>query len=155
MRLAPALVVVAASSLAACSTTEQASDGGTDGGTLDAGGMDAGVPDAGVDAGVDAGTDGGGDAGDTWNSYAKGFFQTYCVHCHHPGGDDPNTGDKNFTMYSSVQKYSPHIRCGVAATQDAAWNCAEVPRQFPIASPFPSDPERDRLVAWINAGLPE
>ena len=150
MRPAP-ILVAAALYWTACSTAEQVADGGGDGGIVDAGGIDAGAPDS----GADAGTDGGADAGDTWNSYAMGFFQTYCVHCHSPGGSDPSTGDKDFRMYSSVVSHSTHIRCGVAATQDATWKCAETPRQFPIASPFPSDPERDRLVAWITAGLPE
>jgi mono/diheme cytochrome c family protein len=85
-----------------------------------------------------------------------GFFQSYCVSCHSPTGGDP--GDKNFTQYASVVKYSAHIRCGVAQkhTQQPSWNCSESEEQFPIGTgPKPSGAERDRLVAWIDAGMPE
>jgi hypothetical protein len=150
------LLASAALFLFACSDTEVTPDAGdADAGALDAGGTDTGAVDGGPDAG---GTDAGLDAGDTWNSYAMGFFQSYCVSCHSPGGGDPNTGDKNFTQYSSVVQYSSHIRCGVArtGTLQASWSCVESAEQFPIGSgPKPSGAERDRLVAWINAGTPQ
>jgi hypothetical protein len=150
MRTAP-MLVTAVLYLAACSTAEVGSD---------AGNPDAGVPeDGGSDAGPDAGSaDGGPDAGDTWNSYAMGFFQTYCISCHSPGGTDPNTGDKNFTQYTSVVKYSAFIRCGVSNSHQSDWNCPSSisAGQFPIGSgPFPSSLERDRLVSWIDAGMPQ
>jgi hypothetical protein len=142
--------------LAGCSSSEVAPDAGdSDGGPMDAGGTDAGVADAGPDAGA---ADAGVDAGDTWNSYAMGFFQSYCVSCHSPGGADPSTGDKNFTQYASVVQYSAHIRCGVArtGTHQPSWNCVESEEQFPIGTgPKPSGSERDRLVAWIDAGMPQ
>jgi len=59
------LLAVAACCWAACGTTTESVDGGTDGGTLDAGGIDAGGTDAG-NPGIDAGdTDAGPDAGGT------------------------------------------------------------------------------------------
>jgi hypothetical protein len=53
------------------------------------------------------------------------------------------------------------IRCGVSVQQDPSWNCAaSLPaKQFPISdssmtNPKPTDAERDRAVAWIDAGCP-
>ena|SRR5450432_412518 len=136
--------------LSACSDSDTAQDAGPD----DAGASDAGPVDAGaLDAG---GMDAGLDAGDTWNNYAMGFFQSYCVSCHSPTGGDP--GDKNFTQYASVVKYSALIRCGVSTSHQADWNCPSnvLARQFPIGhGAMPQDSERDRLVAWIDAGMPE
>jgi hypothetical protein len=147
------MLIAAALALAACSASEVAADGGPpDSGIADAG-VDAGVSDAGPDAGI---ADGGADAGDTWGSYAMGFFQTYCVSCHSPTGGDP--GDKNFTQYTSVVKYSALIRCGVCTSQQPDWNCPSniQAEQFPIGNgPKPQAAERDRLVAWIDAGLPQ
>jgi hypothetical protein len=137
------------------------------------GSSDAGPPDAGgaVDAGgstdaggtVDAG--GGSDAGcpdagfDTWCNWANGFFATYCDSCHVPGqpGDQPPK-NLDFTVYAIVHSNSAEIRCGVANGQDPAWACGAFPppAQFPINPGIkPSDPERGRLVAWIDAGAPQ
>lgn len=101
---------------------------------------------------------GGGDAatGDTWANFGQGFFATYCTSCHSPNGSDP--GSKDFTMYASVMANAPEIRCGVAVTQDAAWMCAAFPppKQFPVGTGAkPTDAERNRLVQWISAGLPQ
>ncbi len=137
---------------------------------VDAGGGDAGtIADAGAppaDGGmVDAGSDGGGpDAGDTWTDYAQGFFATYCTSCHTVGGPgDPSAATGlDFTQYADVQANGPTIRCGVAVTQEPSWGCSGSPaaEQFPICNSGctnakPSDAERDRLVAWISAGMPE
>jgi hypothetical protein len=53
------------------------------------------------------------------------------------------------------------IRCGVCVQQDPAWNCPASPpaEQFPISdqagtNPKPSNADRDRVVAWIDAGCP-
>jgi hypothetical protein len=103
---------------------------------------------------ADAGdTDSGG--GDTWDSWAQGFFTKYCVECH--SASDPQMRD--YTKKADVARDFATIRCGVASAQDAAWACAVAPRQFPIddaakTNPKPSDAERARAVAWINAGLP-
>ncbi len=123
------------------------------------GGVDAGsdssMPsDAGGDAGteVDAGQDAGADEDappveDTWETFGENFFATYCVECHSGGRRDYRTID-------DVMRDQDRIRCG---TSDVALaDCSSPPpRQFPIGSgPSPSDEERQRLVAWIDAGLP-
>jgi hypothetical protein len=108
-----------------------------------------------------AGADLATGSSDTWASFAAGFFASYCTSCHSPTGSDPN-GGKDFTQYASVMANAPTIRCGVAVTQDPSWSCAAFPppKQFPICNTGctnakPSDAERDRLVAWIGAGLPQ
>ncbi len=96
---------------------------------------------------------------DTWASYAQSFTATYCVECH----DAKDTKGRDYTQYAKVAAEKAEIRCGVAASQDAAWSCASFPpaRQFPIddgKSPpnaKPSDAERARFVAWLSAGAPE
>lgn len=132
-------------------------------GSSDAG-QDAGIADAGSDAGiaaVDGGPADGGaaDAGDSWNDYAQGFVTSYCLECHATGGSaDPAGSTLDFSVYSNVQTNFKMIRCGVAVSQDPSWGCSGVGvavRQFPIASPYPTDVERTRFVAWINAGLPQ
>ena len=94
-------------------------------------------------------TEGGAD---TWSSFAEEFFAKYCVSCHDGG---PNVkGD--FRKMTDVQQHSPDIRCGIATSVLAG--CAQShypPRQFPIGTgPKPTDAERERIVAWIDAGLP-
>ena len=129
-------------------------------------GADASAPDLSAPADLAAAGDlaraadlaspGDGGGGDTWTSWASGFFASYCVSCHSPTGSDP--GPKDFTQYASVLANAPEIRCGVAVSQDAAWMCAAFPppEQFPVGTgPKPTNAERDRLVAWIGAGAPQ
>src|SRR5580692_1869297 len=101
-------------------------------------------------AGSDAATDSADP--DTWDNYAKGFFATYCVSCH-----NGTTEVQNFNDYSQVKALTATIRCGVAPVLESGCSDSPYPpNQFPIGSgPRPTDAERDRLVAWINAGAPE
>ena len=96
----------------------------------------------------------GGPPGDTWTSYAMGFFATYCVECH-------GAGDalRDYTTYEDVSAESAEIRCGVTAVDLSDCSGFPPPSQFPVdnataSNPKPSDAERARLVAWIEAGLP-
>jgi len=88
--------------------------------------------------------------GDTWNNYAMGFMATYCVGCHDGGTRDYRTIDE-------VIRDQDGIACGVSTTAlDRCGAGSPSPSQFPVGSgPFPSDAERERLVAWVDAGLPE
>lgn len=118
-------------------------------------GEDPLVEDAGTDAGPTV-EDGGpptGDAGrptaDTWSSFAEGFFATYCTECHAGGTRDYRTIDE-------VRRDADSIACGVSPTMLDGCGSFPAPRQFPVGSgPFPSDAERERLIAWIAADLPE
>ena len=94
---------------------------------------------------------------DTWSNWAAGFFTTYCLECH--SASDPK--GLTFGVQSVVAANKDTIRCGVCVQQDPSWGCPAVPaaKQFPISdqagtNPKPSDAERDRVVAWIDAGCP-
>jgi hypothetical protein len=128
------------------------------------------VPNAGADSG-DNGSDAasGMDVGashDTWNSFGKTFFATYCVECHNATIPDASADPKqNFNIYSDVTGFDKTIRCGVAPAGQLQSGCPTdgafpPPGQFPISdakgtNPKPSDAERLRIIAWINAGAPE
>lgn len=107
---------------------------------------DTGAP---IDAGgspVDAGGD-AGSATDTWDTFAMGFFETYCVGCHASGTRDYRTIDH-------VMRDSATIRCGVSPEALDGCGSFPPPAQFPVGTgPRPTDEERRRLVAWIDAGL--
>jgi hypothetical protein len=138
--------------LAGCSN----GSGGSDGGGDLAAPRDLAQAGDSAQAGDLAQGGGDGATSDTWANFGQAFFASYCTSCHSPTGTDP--GPKDFTMYSSVLANAPEIRCGVAVTQDAAWMCAAFPppKQFPVGTgPKPTDAERDRLVQWIGAGLPQ
>ncbi len=115
--------------------------------------------DAGSTADADAspGSD-AGDAsavGDTWTSFGQGFFAKYCVECHAVGN-----ANRDYTTLTDVVRDKDLIRCGVASTTQASCPAFPPARQFPIdnaskTNPKPTDAERDRVVAWIAAGLPQ
>ncbi len=118
-------------------------DGAADGATADA------TADASGDATVDAAPDAA--AADTWASFAMDFFATYCVECH-SGGTSP----RDYRTITDVQRDAEIIRCGVSDVPATGCGASPAPMQFPIGTgPHPTDTERQRLVAWIDAGLPE
>jgi hypothetical protein len=112
---------------------------------------------AGCSSGSNTGSSPPADAaasGDTWQSWAQGFFTTYCVPCHNAS----DTTGRNYSVQANVARDRLEIRCGVAVTQDPSWNCDPQfppPKQFPIGNgPKPTDAERNRAVAWLSAGAP-
>jgi hypothetical protein len=123
-------------------------------GACSSGGASSGTGGAGTTTTTTPAT---GDAGgDTWTSYAQGFFATYCVECH----DAADPTQRDYTKLADVMKDSAAIRCGVAAVKQPGCGASPAPKQFPISdasgtNPKPSDAERARIVAWIDAGLPQ
>ncbi len=90
---------------------------------------------------------------DTWSSWAQSFTLTYCAAtCHAPGGSGTGGGAFDFTQYANVYANRAAIRCGVSAVPLADCSGQPPPKQFPIAAPYPSDTDRARMVAWIDAG---
>jgi hypothetical protein len=94
---------------------------------------------------------------DTWDNWGLAFFTTYCIECHNAN----NTQGLDFGQKSIVVSNKDTIRCGVCVQQQASWGCpaAPVAEQFPISdsagtNPKPTNDERDRVVAWIDAGCP-
>ena len=138
------LILPSLAALLACSSSSPPVDAGQDAPVTDS--------PAAMDVASEA-------SSDTWASYANGFFQTYCDGCHMAGSSlEPSMPSSlYFTSQANVEANKAVIRCGVCVTQDSSWGCAASPvaKQFPIGSgPFPSDSERDRIVAWITAGAP-
>ena len=144
-------IVAAAVLVSSCGDDAAAIDagGGSDAGASDSGGTDAGATDAGrADAGAsDSGETTDAGVGDTWASFAMEFFVTYCVECHSGGARD-------YTAIDDVMRDQATIRCGVSPYALAGCGSFPPPSQFPVGGgPFPTDDERRRLVAWIDAGL--
>jgi hypothetical protein len=113
----------------------------------------------GRDGAADTGSaaDGPGAAAPTWDSFAKGFFTTYCVSCH----NDDNSGvpTRDYHVLANVVREKAEIACGVAksAVDATMRNCPASPpaRRFPVGTgPKPTDAERDRIVQWIDLGTP-
>lgn len=115
--------------------------------TTDAGPADTDAGSVDTDAGsVD--TDAGPGA-DTWTSFASDFTQTYCVECH-------AGGTRDYNQLAEVRRDSATIICGVSPVVEDGCGTFPPPAQFPVGDgPFPSDTERERFVAWLNAGAPE
>ncbi|MFT5353519.1 MAG: hypothetical protein ACI9KE_000717 [Polyangiales bacterium] len=110
-------------------------------------GNDAGSPDVGVDGGPDGGPDAG--PADTYENFAMEFMTTYCVECHGAGN-----ARRDYTTIEDIRRDMVNVRCGVAADPLDDCDGSPAPRQFPIGSgAMPSDEERGRLVAWVEAGL--
>src|SRR5690349_9157569 len=132
------LRVLTGLTLAACSSSDLPGKGSGTGGT----GTQPGTEGATSDAGKD-----------TWASFAQAFFAKYCVSCH-DGTKSGIVGD--FRQSADVTQHKDDIRCGVATTvvqgcEQSKWP----PKQFPVGTgPKPTDEERMRLVAWIEAGAP-
>ena len=86
---------------------------------------------------------------DTWVNFGESFMATYCVECHSGNG-------KDFRRYSRVVVFAEASRCGVSPNLEDGCSGFPPPAQFPVGSgPMPTDEERLRFVAWIDAGLPE
>jgi hypothetical protein len=143
--------------------------GAPQGGTTQAGTTQVGAGAAGASstAGGGAGgaaSGGGGQAGsagsaatDTWETYAKGFMETYCVSCHND--DNAGSATRDYHLLEVVKGESEDIACGVAKSQEvwSARDCGGGPaaRQFPPGNGAkPDDASRDRILAWIDAGMP-
>ena len=109
---------------------------------------DAAPEDAGVDVAADAAPL-DASVGDTWETYAADWLQRFCVECH--GG-----GRRDYTTPADVMRDAGRIRCGVSPDRPLE-GCGASPRarQFPVGDgPRPTDDERRRFVAWIDAGMP-
>ncbi len=95
-------------------------------------------------------------AADTWDSFASDFVQSYCISCHSPGG---SAASHDYGALAGVQPDAAAMACGLTkSTEDwTARGCSGSPvaRQFPAGNgDEPSDEERDRMIAWIDAGMP-
>ena len=147
MSVRRAIAVALVAVLPSCGSDDASSPGS--GGAAGSGGT-AGSGGAGA-----AGAAGAAGLADTWGSFAQGFFATYCIECH-------GAGDalRDYTTIDDVMRDKDSIRCGVASVAQSGCGSWPPPKQFPIdnatqSNPKPPDADRDRLVAWLEAGLPE
>jgi uncharacterized membrane protein len=87
-------------------------------------------------------------AGDTWASFAQGFFASYCTRCHSStltgalARNGAPTG-YDWDQQSAVNAHLAEIRGAVG-----------VGNFMPPSAPLPSCAERQRVVAWIDSGAP-
>ena len=129
-----------AASVAACS--------GDDGGPA----ADAGPPDARIVNGCPALEEpqaAPGDAidGDTYVTFAMGFFSQHCIRCHSStlAGADRNGAPAgyNWDVEATMRMHLAEIR-----------NAVGVANFMPFSGPQPTCAERQRLVRWIDADAP-
>jgi hypothetical protein len=137
---------------------------GTGGSATGTGGSATGTGGSATDAGSDAmvnvsdaaAPDSGIPAGDTWQSFAQGFFASYCVGCHNDDGQGEAARD--YHVLANVMKEKAEIACGVATpTEWTRRGCSGFPpaQKFPIGTGLkPDAATRDRLVRWIDANTP-
>ncbi len=86
--------------------------------------------------------------GDTWDSFAMGFFAEHCTRCHSTTlvGSAARQGapdDYNWDVEATVRLHLPEIR-----------NVVGVTMFMPFLPPDPTCEERQRLVRWIDAAAP-
>ncbi|HET6585337.1 MAG TPA: hypothetical protein VFG69_17885 [Nannocystaceae bacterium] len=128
------------------------STGGDDGGSITGDAETTGVAEStGADGSTGVGESStGAPAMDTWENWAlPEYFEPYCIGCH------PGASQRDFNMYEVVVENVEHIRCGSAPMMLPDCDDHIEPGHLPIGDgPFPTDDERLRLVAWIDAGMP-
>ena len=90
------------------------------------------------------------ETGDTWTNFGAAWVDQYCVQCHASGNSD-------YTTHAGVQSDLDVIACGVSLVDRDGCGSWPGPGGFPAPGALaePSDDERARLVAWIDAGAPE
>lgn len=84
-------------------------------------------------------------AEDTWDNFAADFFAGSCVGCH-------TASPRDFRTLADVTAHADEIRCIVAPTEPT--DCDPAVRANHPAWNAPADAQRQRLVDWIEAGLP-
>ncbi len=85
--------------------------------------------------------------GDTWGTFAQGFFAMWCTRCH----SVTRTGtDRNGATVGLDWDVEASVRANLVAIRDAAG----VYNYMPLTLPRPTCDERFRLVRWIDVGAP-
>lgn len=119
----------------------------------DAGPRDASRSDAGVRFGCPVLRDpvalpGDDIEGDAWESFAQGFFESYCTRCHSV------TRVTREERSSAPEGLDWDDEGTVRANLDRIRNAVGVQNFMPPSDPSPSCDERLRLIRWIDAGAP-
>ncbi|MCU1276763.1 MAG: uncharacterized protein JWM53_309 [bacterium] len=130
---------------------------GAGGGGSDGGGGDMAVTSGGGDMTLLANgcvplttpqaTPDGGAGGDTWASYAQGFFAMYCTRCH-------SSALTGAARNGAPDGYNWDDQTAVLDKLVAIRNAVGVGNFMPLNPPNPSCDERKRIVRWIDADGP-
>jgi hypothetical protein len=89
----------------------------------------------------------GGAGGDTWGSYAMGFFATYCTRCH-------STANVGAARNGAPDGYNWDDQATVNAHLAEIRDAVGVSNFMPFNPPDPTCGERQRIVRWIDAAAP-
>ena len=89
----------------------------------------------------------GGAGGDTWASFAQGFFASYCTRCH----SSTLTG---VARNGAPPGYDWDDETAVRAHLDVIRSAVGVGNFMPPSAPTPTCAERQRIVRWIDAAAP-
>ena len=89
----------------------------------------------------------GGAGGDTWASFAQGFFASYCTRCH----SSTLTG---VARNGAPDGYDWDVESAVRARLDVIRSAVGVGNFMPPSAPTPTCVERQRIVRWIDAAAP-
>ncbi len=97
------------------------------------------------------------EAVDTWDNFAQDFFVSYCGPCHEEGG--AGAGGGLYANLEDVMEDADPIACGTTLSEqyreERGCNYGRSAGQFPAGNgPQPTEEERERLIAWIDAGMP-
>ncbi len=94
-----------------------------------------------TDAGADAG-------GDTWNTFARGFFMQWCTRCHSTTLTDPSARGGAPPGFDWDDESAVRVRLDVIRRQVGVVNA------MPFNPPLPTCEERRRFITWIDRGAP-
>lgn len=86
--------------------------------------------------------------GDTYETFARPFFEAHCVRCH--SVTNLTTAERN----SAPEGYDWDDEVSVRAHLADIRHQAGVVNFMPPSDPFPTCEQRLRLVRWIDAGAP-
>ncbi len=89
----------------------------------------------------------GGAGGDTWASFAQGFFASYGTRCH-------STTLSGVARNGAPDGYNWDDETAVDAHLDAIRSAVGVVNFMPPSAPLPTCDERRRMVRWIDAAAP-
>jgi hypothetical protein len=125
-------------------------DGGT-GGTGGPGG-DHDPSYGGDEGGGDVGGDGDNPHGDYFEGWpSTGFFTPYCGDCH----PHLTSNGWDWANHDHVREQYDHIYCGVNLVETDECGGHHVPGHLPQGGgAMPTEDERLRLIAWMDAGIP-
>lgn len=86
--------------------------------------------------------------GDTWETYAQGFFAEYCTRCH--SVNNTTREMRNNAPMGLDWDDESSVRANLDRIRDAVG----VENFMPPSDPLPSCDERRRIVRWIDSGAP-